>query len=306
MAGGQHLSGSRARCRRSSRARRIRAAAPLQPRDPAGRRSSGDACATRRRPAGRRGGPRTRRTRAESTRCHLPRARVVDGDRPRRRGAGRGRAGDRDYPRRYRRRPRVAARALARGGAELARSQRRVPGAAQRRSAERRRPHKGAGTRRRRERARPRLRHARRRSRRAGGPRLRRLLAAHAAQHEGGRLPRRRRRGAGPRCAPARRCRAPRPRGDARRSAAAGEPGDDAARRRPAAQLYADGDAAAGVEVVAQGPGGTSTVTKSDAHGFATVSLTAAGPWRIWFRTGDRVAELLFEVPAGDLQGGAR
>lgn len=71
-------------------------------------------------------------------------------------------------------------------------------------------------------------------------------------------------------------------------------------------KLYADGDAAAGVEVVAQGPGGVSTITKSDAHGFATVSLTAAGPWRIWFRTGDRVAELLFEVPSAGAQGGVR
>ncbi len=71
-------------------------------------------------------------------------------------------------------------------------------------------------------------------------------------------------------------------------------------------KLYADGDAAAGVEVVAQGPDGTTTTVKSDAHGFATVSLTAAGPWRIWFRTGERVAELLFEVPGAGAQGGAR
>lgn len=73
-------------------------------------------------------------------------------------------------------------------------------------------------------------------------------------------------------------------------------------------RLYADGDAAAGVEVMAQGPGGASHVTRSDAHGFATVALTAAGPWRIWFRAGgDRVAELLFEVPVtAPLRGGAR
>lgn len=71
-------------------------------------------------------------------------------------------------------------------------------------------------------------------------------------------------------------------------------------------KLYADGEAAAGVEVVAQGPGGISSVTKSDAHGFAVVELTAAGPWRIWFRTGDRVAELLFEVPAAGAQGGVQ
>ena len=71
-------------------------------------------------------------------------------------------------------------------------------------------------------------------------------------------------------------------------------------------KLYADGDAAAGVEVVAQGPDGATTTVKSDAHGFVTVSLTAAGPWRIWFRTGDRVAELLFEVPSAGAQGGAR
>ena len=63
-------------------------------------------------------------------------------------------------------------------------------------------------------------------------------------------------------------------------------------------RLYADGDVAAGVEVVAEGPGGTSTVTRSDAHGFAAVALPAAGRWRIHFRPApDRVAELLFEVP---------
>jgi hypothetical protein len=79
---------------------------------------------------------------------------------------------------------------------------------------------------------------------------------------------------------------------------------------RPGAELplklYADGDAAAGVEVVGQGPGGISSVTKSDAHGLAVVKLTAAGAWRIWFRTGDRVAELLFEVPAVGAQGGVQ
>jgi hypothetical protein len=69
-------------------------------------------------------------------------------------------------------------------------------------------------------------------------------------------------------------------------------------------RLYADGDAAAAVDVVAEGPHG-STVTRSDAHGFATVRLPVAGRWRIWFRAGDRVAELLFEVPAA-VTGGAR
>ena len=71
-------------------------------------------------------------------------------------------------------------------------------------------------------------------------------------------------------------------------------------------RLYAGGEAAAGVEVVAQGPDGRSRVTRSDAHGIATVSLDAAGPWRIWFRAGDRVAELVFDVPSAGAQGGAR
>ena len=71
-------------------------------------------------------------------------------------------------------------------------------------------------------------------------------------------------------------------------------------------RLFADGHPAAGVEVVAEGPGGASNVALSDAHGLAVVSLGAAGAWRVFFRSGEgRIAELLFEMPA-PLGGGAR
>ena len=67
-------------------------------------------------------------------------------------------------------------------------------------------------------------------------------------------------------------------------------------------RVYADGREAAGVRVVAQGPGGLSSAATSDAHGFAIVPLPVAGAWRIHFRAGpDRVAELLFEVPEASL-----
>jgi hypothetical protein len=75
---------------------------------------------------------------------------------------------------------------------------------------------------------------------------------------------------------------------------------------RPGADLpvrvYADGRDAAGVRVVAEGPGGISSVATSDESGFAVVALPVAGPWRIHFRAGEqRVAELLFEVPEAAL-----
>jgi hypothetical protein len=71
-------------------------------------------------------------------------------------------------------------------------------------------------------------------------------------------------------------------------------------------RLYADGRLAAGVEVIAEGPRGAVSHAVSDAHGFASVSLPAAGPWRVYFRPGeDRVAELLFEVPEPWRDGGA-
>jgi hypothetical protein len=67
-------------------------------------------------------------------------------------------------------------------------------------------------------------------------------------------------------------------------------------------RVYADGREAAGVEVVAEGPGGISSVAVSDGQGFAVVGLPAAGPWRIHFLAGaDRVAELYFEVPEASL-----
>jgi hypothetical protein len=67
-------------------------------------------------------------------------------------------------------------------------------------------------------------------------------------------------------------------------------------------RLYADGRKAAGVEVVAEGPGGIRQVTTSDGAGFAVVALPVAGPWRIHFRAGaGREAELHFTVPAASL-----
>jgi hypothetical protein len=67
-------------------------------------------------------------------------------------------------------------------------------------------------------------------------------------------------------------------------------------------RLYADGRKAAGVEVVAEGPGGLRSVTVSDAEGFAVIALPAAGPWRVHFRAGaDRAAELHFAVPEASL-----
>ena len=72
-------------------------------------------------------------------------------------------------------------------------------------------------------------------------------------------------------------------------------------------RLYADGHPAAGVAVIAEGPRGAVGRAVADAHGFATVSLDAAGPWRIYFRVGeDRVAELLFDVAEPWAEGGAR
>ena len=63
-------------------------------------------------------------------------------------------------------------------------------------------------------------------------------------------------------------------------------------------RVYADGRPAAGVPVVAEGPGGASTATMADAHGVAVVSLPAAGAWRVYFRSDEgRIAELLFDVP---------
>ncbi len=71
-------------------------------------------------------------------------------------------------------------------------------------------------------------------------------------------------------------------------------------------RVFADGSPAAGARVVAEGPGGASNVTTSDAHGVAVVSLPAAGAWRVYFRSGeDRIAELLFDVPRAMVAGGA-
>jgi hypothetical protein len=71
-------------------------------------------------------------------------------------------------------------------------------------------------------------------------------------------------------------------------------------------RLYADGRLATGVEVIAEGPRGAASRAVSDANGFASVSLSAAGPWRVYFRPGeDRVAELLFDVPEPWREGGA-
>jgi hypothetical protein len=67
-------------------------------------------------------------------------------------------------------------------------------------------------------------------------------------------------------------------------------------------RLYADGRKAAGVEVIAEGPGGLRNVARSDGEGFAVLALPAAGPWRVHFRAGgDRAAELHFTVPEESL-----
>jgi hypothetical protein len=70
-------------------------------------------------------------------------------------------------------------------------------------------------------------------------------------------------------------------------------------------RVLADGSPAAGVPVTAEGPGGVSTVTTSDAHGVAVVSLTTAGAWRVYFHSAEgRIAELLFDVPSSQDAGG--
>lgn len=70
-------------------------------------------------------------------------------------------------------------------------------------------------------------------------------------------------------------------------------------------RLYADGRPAAGAEVLAVGPAGAASRALADAHGFAVVPLPAAGSWRVYFRPGaDRLAELLFDVPARRAGGG--
>ena len=72
-------------------------------------------------------------------------------------------------------------------------------------------------------------------------------------------------------------------------------------------RLYADGHLAAGVEVIAEGPRGAATRAVAEAHGFASVSLSAAGSGRVSFRAGeDRVAELTFDVAEPWRDGGAR
>jgi hypothetical protein len=72
-------------------------------------------------------------------------------------------------------------------------------------------------------------------------------------------------------------------------------------------RLYADGRVAPGVELVAEGPGGLTSVVSSDGQGFAVVALPVAGPWRIHFRAGgERGAELHFVVPAASLHEDGR